>query len=96
MEDFAYHAPTGVYSGEHCVRKQSGVIRSFGERAFIITSVFVNGARNYALEDFSSLLEDLGVAYCVYSEVEENPSVESIVRGMIRDVFLRSLEPWLK
>lgn len=78
--NFAFHAPTGIYFGENCVNEQKRVINSFGRRAFIITSVFAPGSRNYALEDFKNLLGELGVEYCVYSDVEENPSVESIER----------------
>ena len=80
MRNFHYHAPTAIYSGENCIEKYSRVIRSFGQRAFIITSRFYGNCHNLALEDAERLFGQWGTDYCVYEDVEENPSVESIVR----------------
>ncbi|MBP5239029.1 MAG: iron-containing alcohol dehydrogenase [Oscillospiraceae bacterium] len=81
MKSFAYHAPTALYFGQNCLQSQIDLIKSFGKKAFIITSVFSGGARNLALEDIQGLFAEHGVDSIVYSDTEENPSVESVVKA---------------
>lgn len=78
MSCFVYHAPTAIYNGGGCLESQKAAIASFGARAFIITGKFSDGCPNLALEDIIKLYDELGVAYAVCDEVEENPSVESV------------------
>ncbi len=80
MKPFKYHAPTALYFDRGCIEKNSEIIRSFGRRAFIISARFPEGTRNYALEDVTALYTGSGLNHCVYDDVEENPSVESVVR----------------
>ena len=55
MKHFTYHAPTALYFAQNCLNKYGDLICSYGKRAFIITSVFCDGAKNLALEDILSL-----------------------------------------
>ncbi len=78
MKDFKFHAPAPVYFGREVVSKQADLIASYGKRAFIVTTKFEG--RHLALEDVEQVLKDKGIAYEVFDETEENPSVECIVR----------------
>lgn len=90
MKSFAYHAPTALYFDQDCLKNHIDLIKSFGKRVFIITSVFSGGAKNLALDDILLLFHEHGVENTVYDEVEENPSVESIVKAA---QALRSYRP---
>lgn len=90
MSEFTYHAPTAIYSGVSCLEKMKATVANFGKRAFVITGKFSDGCPNLALEDITRIYNELGVEYEVYDEVEENPSVESIVAIASR---LRAFDP---
>ncbi len=79
MKPFRYGTPVPIYFGEHCVRNNANLFKSKGERAFIVTSKFAEGSRNYGLEDVEAMLKEEGIAYAIDDSVEENPSVESVV-----------------
>lgn len=77
MQDFKFHVPTPIYFGENVVKKRASMICGFGKRAFIVTSKFPEGYRNYALEDIEAILSEAGIDYKVNDNVVENPAVES-------------------
>lgn len=75
-----FHMPTKVYCETDCVRAHAKELVSFGKKALIVTgrsSAFRNGS----LRDVRDALSSQGVAYAVFSEVEENPSVETVMKG---------------
>ena len=43
MQAFSYYASTAVELGEEIFRKRIGLLKSFGARAYILTSRFVDG-----------------------------------------------------
>ena len=51
-----------------------------GSKAFIVTSKFAEGSRNYGLEDIEEVFKSEGIEYAVNDEVEENPTVENVVK----------------
>lgn len=79
MQAFSYYAPTAVEFGEGIFRKRIGLLKSFGARAYILTSRFVDGSRNFALEDIKAIFDELGTEYFVNEDACENPPVESVV-----------------
>lgn len=78
MKPFRYGTPVPIYFGENCVKKNVNVFKAMGNKAFIVTSKFTEGARNYGLEDVKELLKDEGIEYDIYDDVIENPTVESV------------------
>lgn len=78
MKAYKYYVPTPIFYGDGCVKKNAELLCSFGKRAFIVTSVFMSGCRNYALEDVIEIFEANGVAYAINDTVEENPPVENV------------------
>ena len=80
MYSFKYYAPVALFAGRGSVAENAGVFPGRGERAFVITSRFAENCRNLALDDVCAVLAANGAEFCVWDEVEENPSVESIRR----------------
>ena len=75
-----FYLPTKVYLEDDCVSRHKDIFKTYGKRAFIVTgrhSSKVNGS----LHDVTSALDEAGIAYDIFSEVEENPSVETVVKA---------------
>ncbi len=73
---FTYAMPTTVFYGPECVKIHSSDW-VLGKKALIVTgqsSAKLSGA----LDD---VLENIGVEYELFSEVENNPSLETVARG---------------
>ena len=80
MSDFRYYMPTRLYIGQNAVSHHGGSMAALGQKAMIITGR--NSAkRNGSLEDCIAVLQKHGVAYILFDEVEENPSVETVERA---------------
>ena len=78
-----FYMPVKVYCESNCVRKHAKELASFGKKALIVTgrnSAFKNGS----IADVQAALDDHGVASAVFNEVEENPSVETVMKGRER------------
>ena len=72
-----YYMPVKVYDEPECVRNHAEEISSLGSHALIVTgrrSAFSNGS----FDDISAILKERGVRFEVFSEIEENPSVETV------------------
>ena len=87
MIPFSYYAPVALHVGRHIIEESGELLCDYGSRAFVITSRFAPGFRNLALEDVEAVLTEHEISFVTYHDVEENPSVESIVRvtDRIRD-----------
>lgn len=75
-----FFAPTRVYVEKDCMNHHKEELLSFGKRAFIVTgkhSSKANGSLQHAL----SILEEASVPYMIYNDIEENPSVETVVKA---------------
>ncbi len=73
-----FYMPVKVYDEADCVAAHAGELASFGKKALIVTgkkSCFANGA----FEDLSGALESRGISFEVFSEVEENPSTDTVL-----------------
>ena len=60
--------------------RHAGDLASFGKKALIVTgrhSAFSNGS----YEDTTTALENAGIGHVLFSEVEENPSVATIMKA---------------
>lgn len=75
-----FYMPTKLYSETNCVKNHAQELASFGKKAMIVTgkhSSRVNGS----LQDVESALKGENVPYIIFDEVEENPSIETIMRA---------------
>lgn len=75
-----FYIPVKVYSEENCVMKHGAELAALGTRALIVTGK--NSARRCgAFDDVTKALSKNGVSWVEFAEVEENPSVETIMRA---------------
>ena len=75
-----FYMPTRLFAEENAVIRHAGDLASFGKKALIVTgrhSAFTNGS----YEDTTSALENAGIEHVLFSEVEENPSVATIMKA---------------
>ncbi len=82
-----FYMPVKVFQEKECVRKHPEVFDGFGKKALLITGR--NSAkRNGSYEDVTSVLNSQGIAYVLFDEVEENPSIETVMKA--RDFGLQN------
>ena len=79
MEDFIFYAPTKIIFGEDCIDKNKELIKKYGKKTLIITYEIPGG--NKALDDVVNTLKEIGTEYLVYTDVEANPSLETIEKA---------------
>ena len=79
MKAFRHYVATPVYFGENVVKNNKNLFAGYGKRAYIVTDEFLDGCRNYALEDVEAVLGELGIEYAVNDSTEDNPPVETCV-----------------
>ena len=70
--------PVSVFDEVNCVKNHAKELASCGTKALIVTGRS-SAVKCGALADVKSALEAGGCAYSVFSDVEENPSVETVV-----------------
>ena len=78
--DMQYYMPVRLYAEAHCVAAHAKELCAQGTRALIVTgkkSAEINGS----LSDVREALREGGVSYAHYNEIEENPSVETIMKA---------------
>lgn len=75
-----FYMPTRVYNEKDCVRRHSQELAALGSRALIVTgrrSSRINGS----LQDVEEALSRERIPYTVFHEIEENPSVNTVMRA---------------
>ena len=75
-----YYMPTKVIAENDCVISHSSDLAALGSHAFIVTG-HSSSKKNGSLDDVKNALESRGVKYTIFDEVEENPSVETIMKA---------------
>ena len=75
-----FYVPSDIYVEKNCVLNHRQDIIAMGQRAFIVTGRH-SARRNGSLDDVVSVLTKAGIPYEIFDEVEENPSVETIVKA---------------
>lgn len=74
------YMPTEVYSEAQCVKNHAAEIAKLGKKALIVTGRH-SAQANGSLQDVLEALERKGVAHAIYSEIEENPSIETVMKA---------------
>ena len=75
-----FYMPVKVYEEAEAVKKHAADISKFGKKALIVTgrrSAFANGS----CDDIAAALNSEGVEHVIFNEVEENPSVNTIMKA---------------
>lgn len=76
---FTYFMPTKIFAGENAVQKHEEAL-ILGKKAMLVTgksSARVSGA----LGDVTEILEKNKIPYTIFDEIENNPTIETCVRG---------------
>ena len=75
-----YYMPVRVFDENNCVSNHAEDIAAYGKKALIVTgksSAFSNGS----FDDVTEALKNAGIEYAVFSDVEENPSTDTVFRA---------------
>lgn len=72
--------PTKVYSENSCVKNHAKELASYGKKAMIVTGKH-SAEANGSLADVLTALEAEKTEYVHFNEIEENPSVETIMKA---------------
>ena len=75
-----FYMPVRVYDEENCVMRHAAELAALGKRALIVTGRH-SAVKCGALDDVCAALEMHGRSWSVFSEVEENPSVETVLKA---------------
>lgn len=75
-----FYMPTKIYSSHDCVKNHGTELASLGTKALIVTGKH-SSRSNGSLSDVIDALKLANRPYCLFDEIEENPSVELIVRA---------------
>ena len=75
-----FYMPVKVFEEKNAIQNHAKDIAALGTKALIVTgrhSAFANGS----YDDLTAALDSEGVAHVVFNEVEENPSVKTIMKA---------------
>lgn len=74
--DFDFYMPVKIVSGKDALKKNKNLFTSYGQKCGIVTgkhSALKSGALDDALDSF----KELGIDYCIFNEIGENPLIET-------------------
>lgn len=80
IKDMMLFMPTIVFSEDDCVKNHGSELSLMGKKAMIVTgkkSSRINGS----LDDVENALKERNIPYIIFDEIEENPSVETVMRA---------------
>lgn len=80
MNRFHFACPGEIFFGRGCVNEHAEVFSRMGKRAYIVSSRFVNGLRNVALDDVKRALSGQSIEFVVDEDAQPDPPVESVVK----------------
>lgn len=70
--------PTKVIFEKQCVKRHPECFCGFGKTALIVTGRS-SAKKNGSLKDVCSVMEEQGLEYLIYDQIEENPSIETVM-----------------
>lgn len=74
------YIPTQIYNEPDCVLNHAKEICSYGKKALIVTGKH-SAKTNGSLKDITDVLGNGHIAYSIFDEIEENPSVETVMKA---------------
>ena len=78
-----FYMPTDVFFGEKILEKKGSIIDILGKRALVVTGKS-SSKKNGSLDDLRKLLNETGISYEIFDEVEENPSFDNVMKAVER------------
>jgi alcohol dehydrogenase class IV len=71
-----HYMPVRLFSGDGAVAENAGLFAAFGGRCALVTGKSA-AVKSGALQDVTEALNRLGILFCAYDGIEQNPSVRS-------------------
>ena len=75
-----FFVPTNIYIENDCVKNHADLLCAIGQRALIVTGQH-SAAANGSLNDVTNVLNTGDIPYLIFSEVEENPSTDTVEKA---------------
>lgn len=75
-----FYMPAKVYSEKNCVLNHAEELAALGTHALLVTGRS-SAEKNGSLQDVIDALAKYGVKYTHFNEVEENPSIETVMKA---------------
>ncbi len=75
-----FHLPTEIFLESNCIQNHTDRITQTGSRALIVTGSS-SSRKNGALSAVTQALASKGVPYTVFDQVEQNPSVDTVMKA---------------
>ena len=75
-----FFLPTNIYIENDCVKNHADLLCAIGQRALIVTG-HNSAAANGSLNDVTNTLIAGDIPYLIFSEVEENPSTDTVEKA---------------
>ncbi len=75
-----FYMPTRVFEEDNCVKNHADLLGTFGKKALIVTGRS-SAKKNNSYSDVCEALDSVGVGHVLFDEVEENPSIETVMKG---------------
>ena len=72
--------PVKIFDEENAVWNHKAEFAALGKKALIVTGKH-SAKKNGSYEDVKMALESEGIAYVLFDEVEENPSMETVMKA---------------
>jgi alcohol dehydrogenase class IV len=77
MSNPIFYMPTKIIVEKNALRNHGIALSALGKKALIVTGRN-SSKHNGSLKDLVELLQELGIIYFIFEEVEENPSLETV------------------
>ena len=71
---------TQIFRGNNAVIENSAALKALGSKALIVTGRH-SAVKNGSLDDVKTALEKEGIGFEIFSDIEENPSVETCFKA---------------
>lgn len=78
--DFSFYMPANVFGGENVLCKHKNVFSSLGKRCLIVCGKS-SAKKSGALDDLTSILNELNIEYAVFDKITENPLTTDCYEG---------------
>lgn len=75
-----FYMPTRVYFENNCIMKHAEELACLGTKALIVTGRH-SSKMNGSLDDLTGALDRENVSWIVFDDIEENPSIETVMRA---------------
>jgi alcohol dehydrogenase class IV len=77
MSNPIFYMPTKIVAEKNALKNHGIALSALGKKSLIVTGKS-SSKNNGSLKDLVELLQDLGIVYYIFDEVEENPSLETV------------------